>query len=95
MESVASKIPAKWRRVGVSLGMSMGALDGIDQYRRGDPLECFSDAFTSWQHHSTPQNTANWGTLATVLRSNYVGEEELSDTIQNLCDYYTMCGFSL
>ena len=83
MESVASKIPSKWKRVGVSLGISMGVLDGIDLHRRGDPLECFSDVFTYWQQQSTPQSPANWATLVTVLRSNYVGEEELSDTIQN------------
>ena len=83
METVASKIPAKWRRVGVSLEISMGVLEGIEKHRRGDPLECFSDVFTCWQQQSTPQNPANWATLVTVLRSNYVGEKELSDTIQN------------
>ena len=80
MEAVASKIPSKWKRVGVSLGMDQSQLDGIDQHRRGDPLECFSDVFTYWQQQSTPQSPANWATLVTVLRSNYVGEEELSDT---------------
>ena len=43
METVASKIPAKWKRVGVSLGISMGVLDGIEKHRLADPLECFSD----------------------------------------------------
>ena len=81
---IASKIPAKWRKVGLSLGISSSVLDGIDQHRRGDCLECFSDVFTCWQQQSTPpQNPANWPTLVTVLRSNYVGEEELSDTIRN------------
>ena len=83
METVASKIPSKWKRVGVSLGMDQGQLDGFDQHRRGDCLECFSDVFTYWQQQSTPQSPANWATLVAVLRSNYVGEEELSDTIQN------------
>ena len=83
MESVASKISAKWMRVGVSFGMEQNDLDTIDRHRRGDALDCFSDVFTFWQQHSTPQSPANWATLVTVLRSNYVGEEELSDTIQN------------
>ena len=83
MESVASKIPGKWRRVGVSLGISMGVLDGIEKHRLADPIECFSDVFTYWQQQSTPQSPANWTTLVAVLRSNYVGEEELSDTIQD------------
>ena len=69
--------------MGVSLGMYQSQLDAIDQHRRGDRLECFSDVFTYWQQQSTPQSPANWATLVAVLRSNYVGEEELADTIQN------------
>ena len=83
LEAVASKIPAKWRKVGLSLGIGSSILDGIEKHRRGDCLECFSDVFTCWQQQSTPQSPANWATLVTVLRSNYVGEEELSDTIRN------------
>jgi len=83
METVASKIPSKWKRVGVSLGIDQSQLDAINMHRLADPLECFSDVFTCWQQQSTPQSPANWATLVTVLRSNYVGEEELSDTIQN------------
>ena len=83
LEAVASKIPAKWRKVGLSLGISSSILDGIEKHRRGDCLECFSDVFTYWQQQSTPQNPPNWTTLVTVLRSNYVGEKELSDTIHN------------
>ena len=83
MEAVASKIPSKWKRVGVSLGIDQSQLDAINMHRLADPLECFSDVFTCWQQQSTPQSPANWTTLVAVLRSNYVGEEELSDTIQN------------
>ena len=82
LEAVAAS--AKWRKVGLSLGISSSVLDGIEKHRRGDPLECFSDVFTYWQQQSTPQSPANWATLVTVLRSNYVGEEELSVTIQNM-----------
>ena len=78
---IASKIPAKWRRVGVSLGISVAVLDGIEKHRRGNPLECFNDVFTLWQQQSTPQSPTNWATLKAVLRSNYVGEEELSDSL--------------
>ena len=84
MEEVASEIPAKWKRVGVSLGIKKNDLDAIEQHHRGDPLECFSDVFTYWQQQSTPQSPANWATLVTVLRSNYVGERRLSNTIQNI-----------
>ena len=83
LEAVASEIPAKWRDVGLSLGISSSVLDGIDQHRRGVCRDCFSDVFTYWQQQSTPQSPANWATLVAALRSNYVGEEVLSDTIQN------------
>ena len=83
MEAVASKISAKWTRVGVSLGMEQNDLDTFDRHRRGNALDCFSDVFTYWQQQCTPQSPANWATLVAVLRSNYVGEEELSDTIRN------------
>ena len=84
LEAVASKIPAKWRRVGLSLEISSSVLDGIEKHRRGDCLECFSDVYACWQQQSTPQSPANWATLVTVLQSNYVGEEELSDTVRNM-----------
>ena len=87
MEAVASKIPSKWKRVGVSLEMDQSQLDGIEWHRRGDCLECFSDVFSYWQQQSTPQSPANWATLVTVLRSNYVGEEVLADYIQNTFMY--------
>ena len=83
LEAVASKIPAKWRRVGLSLGISSNDLDGIEKHRRGDCFECFSDVFTYWQQQSTRQNPANWATLVKVLKCNYVGEEELSDAVRN------------
>ena len=87
MEAVASKISAKWKRVGVSLGIEQNDLDAIDQHRRGDPLDCFSDVFTCWQQQSTLESPADWATLVTVLRSNFVGEEELSYTIQKTYNY--------
>ena len=65
------------------MGISSSILDGIDQHRRGDCLDCFSDVFTFWQQQSTPQSPANWATLVAVLRSNYVGEETLGDILQN------------
>ena len=84
LEAVGSKIPAKWRKVGMSLGISSGSLDGIERHRRGDCFECFSDVFTYWQQQSTPQSPADWATLVTVLRSVFVDEKELSETIQNI-----------
>ena len=82
-EYVASKIPSKWKRVGVHLGLSLPQIDAIDSHRRGEPFECFADVFKYWQSESTPERPANWATLISVLRSNTVGEETLAEHIQS------------
>ena len=82
-ECVASKIPSKWKKVGVALGLSQPQIDAIDGHRRGEPFECFSDVFKYWQSESTPERPANWATLISVLRSNTVGEEALAEHIQS------------
>ena len=66
----------------MSLGISMDELDKIEKHRLADPMECFSDMLTYWQKNPTPQSPVNWATLVKVLRSNYVGETNLSYTIQ-------------
>ena len=82
-EYVGSKIPSKWKRVGVALGLSQAQIDAIDCHRRGDPFECFSDVFKYWQNESTPERPANWATLISVLQSNTVGEEALAEHVQS------------
>ena len=86
METVASKIPSKWKRVGVSLGIDQSKLDAIHTHRLAEPLECFSDVFTHWE--SNPQSPTTWNTLISVLRSDYVGERRLSDTIESMSALY-------
>ena len=80
---MASKIPSKWKKVGVALGLSKSQIDAIDHHRQKEPFECFSDVFDYWQNESTPERPANWATLISVLRSNTVGEEALADHIQS------------
>ena len=82
METVATKIPAKWKRVGLALGVDRAWIDSIEMQRRGDPLDCFSDVFHYWQQHATPKHPADWTFLIAVLRSQYIGEERLADFCQ-------------
>ena len=82
METVASKIPSKWKIVGLSLGIDQSQLDAINMHRLASPLECFSDVFTYWE--SNPQRPTTWNTLLGVLRSNSVGEKTLSDSIEGM-----------
>ena len=82
-EYVASKIPSKWKKVGVALGFSQSRIDAIEYRRQKEPFECFSDVFDYWQNESTPERPANWATLISLLRSNTVGEEALAENIQS------------
>ena len=82
MDTVATEIPTKWKRVGVAMGMSQSQIDAVDSHRHGEPFECFSDVFTHWQNTSTPEQPANWAFLVTVLRTRIVGEEALAERIQ-------------
>ena len=82
VERVATKIPDKWRRVGVALNLSQAQLNAIEKQHRGDPLDCFAEVFNHWQQLSTPQQPVSWTTLVAVLRSDTVGEESLAAFIQ-------------
>ena len=82
-EYVASKIPDKWRQVGVALGLSQALINAIDDCHRGEFFKCFSDVFKYWQSESTPERPANWATLISVLRSSTVGEKVLAEHIQS------------
>ena len=82
MDTVATEIPSKWKRMGVAVGMSHSQIDEIDDHRRGKSFDCFCDVFKHWQDASTPEQPANWASLITVLRSRIVGEEVLAERIQ-------------
>ena len=82
MDTVATVIPAKWKRVGVAVGMNQSQIDAVDSHRRGQCFDCFSDVFKHWQDTSTPEQPANWASLVTVLRTRIVGEEALAERIQ-------------
>ena len=79
---MAAKIPSKWKRVGVALGLNQSQIDSIEKQRLADPIDCYSDVFRLWQQLSTPQQPVSWTTLVTVLRSRTVGEEHLAEFVQ-------------
>ena len=82
IENVATQIPTKWRGVGLALGLRQSQIDAIEEQCLADPLDCFSCVFSHWQQLSTPQQPVSWTTLVTVLRSQYVGEEDLADFLE-------------
>ena len=82
METVASAIPDKWKRVGLALGLSQEHISGIDAENEGDPLKCFAEIFNLWQQLSTRQQPVSWTTLAVALRSQHVDEKHLANYIE-------------
>ena len=83
-ESVAAVIPDKWRNVGIILNISQPQLNAIDQRHRGEAMACFSEVFSMWQQQATPDNNpVKWSTLVRVLKSPYVEEVALAESIRS------------
>ena len=82
MNEIASVIPAKWRDVGIQLGLSTGTLDGIERENGSKPNSClqsFEKVFTRWeQHHSKPYT---WDTIIGALRAPAVCENALAEAL--------------
>ena len=95
MENVAIKIhvPSKWKRVGVAFGLGWSQIDAIEKRCLADSSECYSDVFEYWQETFTHKQPANWASLVSVLRSNYVGEERLVEYIQETFMWHCCCTF--
>ena len=86
MNDIASKIPAKWRSVGIQLGLPSGTLDSIQSNNAGKPQACldsFEQVFSTWERQGPSPYT--WDAIIDVLRTPAVGEIALAD---ELCDQY-------
>ena len=82
MNEIAAKIPAKWRDVGLQLGVDQGVLNGIALISPGDINHCYSNVFTRWKNlNSTHPYT--WSTVVQALESETVGEKLLASKIKN------------
>ena len=82
MDEIAGVIPAKWRRVGVQLGLSPGNLDNIQSQNVGKPdsnLESFEKMFTQWKLLISSPYT--WSHIINVLQTTAVGEVQLANTL--------------
>ena len=87
MNDIASIIPAKWRSVGIQLGLSSGTLDSIQSNNAGKPQACldsFEQVLSTWEKQGP--GPYNWNVIIDVLRTPVVGEVALADELdaQNL-----------
>ena len=82
MNDIASIIPAKWRSVGIQLGLSSGTLDSIQSNNAGKPHACldsFEQVFSTWEKQGPSPYT--WNVIIDVLRTPAVGEVALADEL--------------
>ena len=84
MNDVASITPAKWRSVGIQLGLSLSTLDSIQSNNAGKPdasLHSFEQVFSTWEKQGPSPYT--WNTIIEALRSPAVGEFALADELEH------------
>ena len=60
---------AKWRVIGIELGINIGTLDAIDlKYR--NPEDCLTELIVCWLRGSNPRPTRS--TMTMILQSKHV-----------------------
>ena len=83
MNDVAAEIPAKWRDVGIQLGLSPRILDNIQSQAAGRPdsnMHAFEQVFEQWQRQGTRPYT--WRTIIDALKAPAVGELALANDLE-------------
>lgn len=84
MNDVASKMPSKWRLVGIQLNLPTGTLDSIQSQNAGKAtanLDNFENVLNVWMQQGLTPYT--WETIIDVLKADAVGEERLAEKIAN------------
>lgn len=79
MDKVAATIPAKWRDIGIQLGITSADLDRIEAERKSS-LRCFEAVFYEWKRGKA-HSSYKWPTLLKALKSPPVKEFRLADTL--------------
>ena len=71
-------VRAKWRSIGLQLGLDGGDLDAIEHNHKGDAQRCFEAVINAWLvsgHETTSER------LAQALSQPTVGERRLAEEI--------------
>ena len=79
MNQIAAIIPAKWRFVGIQLGLTENILDDI-AVSAPFPLECFRKMLLEWKKRKPRPYT--WMTIIEALETPSVGEVALAECIK-------------
>ena len=73
LEIVGTNVQARWKRLGIGLGLDKSKLDALEKDCRGDTFDCMTEVFEMWSRQE--DNEYSWKNLAEVLCSEIVQEQ--------------------
>ena len=77
-EEVGTRIPTKWRVLGISLNIPTEKLDGFEKKHKSNSNRCFGAVFKAWKESSSPSVPFSWLGVVQALQTNFVGESTLA-----------------
>ena len=72
---IVSKIPTKWKAVGIQLGVPANKLDQISTEEINDCQNCFRRVFREWKSQDCEKS---WSVLLHILQTDAVGAVSLA-----------------
>ena len=81
MNEIGAVIPAKWRDVGVQLGIDYRILDSFQDQNAGKPesgKKSFEQVFIEWSKQSS-KTPYTWSHIIAVLKRPAIGENALAE----------------
>ena len=79
LEQVAVKVPAKWRMLGLKLGVNTYKLDEIAKQNQ-DGVHCLERVLALWKDKANSPYT--WATVIDALKSPIVGEKSVAEDVE-------------
>ena len=79
LEQVAVKVSAKWRMLGIKLGVKTHELDEISKQNQ-DGVLCLERVLALWKDKANPPYT--WATVIDALKSPIVGEKSVAEDVE-------------
>ena len=82
MNTVAAKIPGRWREVAIGLGLDSTDISYIEaDVPTHKSTPCYIAVFDTWKNKGTEDYT--WDTLLKALRTPLVGARKLAKSIES------------
>ena len=80
MNDLAAKVPAKWKKIGTQLHLTLSQLDAITMSVH-DPIDQCMMMLDWWKRFDSTRRPYSWSTIVAVLNTNAVGEESLAEEL--------------